>query len=167
MAKSGLTSEQTCWNDSLPSRHPLAVYCVSSNMGPARVLAVRPCEKGGISIPCQSRQAKEMPPTEGESGPIGRHPQYVIPWVCLALPGLDSIRCLRPEGGPAHYHARVQKEFLHRGWERTGFLWYSHSHLDGSTEIDGIRSVQSFIMATLLARSSFTSATGVGFKDRH
>lgn len=95
-----LTSEQTCWNGSMlcsfvnsttalppPSHHPLAVYCVSSNAGPARVLAARPCEKRGIAIPCQSRQAKEMPPTEGESGPIGRHPL-----VCNSLSVFGTTR---------------------------------------------------------------------------
>lgn len=95
-----LTSEKTCWNESmlcsfvnsttalpLSSRHPVAVYCVSSNVGPARVLAVRLCEKRGIAIPCQSRQAKEMPPTEGESGPIGRHPP-----VCNSLSVFGTTR---------------------------------------------------------------------------
>ncbi len=70
-----------------PSHHPLAVYCVSSNVGPARVLAARPCEKRGIAIPCQCRQAKEMPPTEGESGPIGRHPL-----VCNSLSVFGTTR---------------------------------------------------------------------------
>ncbi len=95
-----LTSEQTCWNSSMlcsfvnsttallppATIHSLSTVC-RPTWGQPGFLPQDRARKEGIAIPCQCRQAKEMPPTEGESGPIGRHPL-----VCNSLSVFGTTR---------------------------------------------------------------------------
>lgn len=94
-----LTSEQTCWNASMlcsfvnsttaPPSTPSSARCLlcvvqhGASQGSCRETVLEKRHR----VPCQSRQAKEMPPTEGESGPIGQHPP-----VCNSLSVFGTTR---------------------------------------------------------------------------